>query len=104
MFAGCSPASSLPGDLQIQHLGYIRCISHGDPVTRTTLFRSNRSQAVRLPKEVAFPDGVRSVTILREGKRRVIVPTEAVWDDFFDAPGVDLGERTQPEAQHRETF
>jgi len=25
-----------------------------------------------------------------------------VWDDFFDAPGVDLGERSQPVAQSRE--
>lgn len=73
-------------------------------MTRTTLFLSNRSQAVRLPKEVAFPDGVRSVTILRDGKRRVIVPTDAVWDDFFDAPGVDLGERAQPETQTRDPF
>jgi antitoxin VapB len=59
---------------------------------------------VRLPKDVAFPDGVRAVTILRDGKRRVIVPTDAVWDDFFDAPGVDLGERRQPGTQVRETF
>lgn len=73
-------------------------------MTQTTLFRSNRSQAVRLPKEVAFPEGVRSVTILRDGKRRVIVPTDAVWDDFFDAPGVDLGLRDQPPTQVREPF
>lgn len=72
-------------------------------MTRTTLFQSNRSQAVRLPKEVAFPEGVRAVTILHDGKRRVIVPTEAGWDEFFDAPGVDLGARDQPEAQVRET-
>lgn len=71
-------------------------------MTRTTLFQSNRSQAVRLPKEVAFPEGVRAVTILRDGKRRVIVPADAVWDDFFDAPGVDLGERRQPDVQERE--
>ena len=73
-------------------------------VTRTTLFQSNRSQAVRLPKDVAFPEGVRSVTVLREGKRRVIVPADAAWDDFFDAPGVDLGDREQPKAQDREAF
>lgn len=73
-------------------------------MTRTTIFQSNRSQAVRLPKDVAFPEGVRSVAILREGKRRVIVPSDAVWDDFFDAPGVNLGERDQPEAQAREAF
>lgn len=73
-------------------------------MVRTSLFLSNRSQAVRLPKDVAFPEGVREVRILRDGKRRVIVPASAVWDDFFDAPGVDLGEREQPAAQLRETF
>ena len=73
-------------------------------MTRTTLFQSNRSQAVRLPKDVAFPEGVRAVAVLRDGKRRVIVPADAIWDDFFDAPGVDLGEREQPAAQVRETF
>ena len=73
-------------------------------MTRTTLFLSNRSQAVRLPKDVAFPDEVRSVTILREGKRRIIVPTEALWDEFFDARGIDLGERVQPAEQIRDAF
>jgi antitoxin VapB len=55
-------------------------------MTRTKLFRSNRSQAVRLPKSLAFPDSVKDVSIVREGKRRVIVPSNAVWDDFFDSP------------------
>lgn len=73
-------------------------------MTRTTLFQSNRSQAVRLPKDVAFPEGVRSVTVLRDGKRRVIVPSDAVWDDFFEATGIDLGERSQPDAPVRESF
>ena len=65
---------------------------------------AHRSQAVRLPKDVAFPDGVKDVTVLRDGKRRIIVPVEAVWDDFFDAPGVDLGPREQPATQKREDF
>jgi antitoxin VapB len=73
-------------------------------MVRTTVFRSNRSQAVRLPKDVAFPVGVKEVTVLREGKRRVIVPASAVWDDFFDASGIDLGPRDQPVAQKRESF
>lgn len=71
-------------------------------MTNTKLFLSNRSQAVRLPKDVAFPDGVKEVTILRDGARRVIVPANAAWDDFFARPGVDLPEREQPEAQERE--
>jgi antitoxin VapB len=73
-------------------------------VTKTTVFLSNRSQAVRLPKDVAFPPGVREVAILRDGARRLIVPANAVWDDFFDAPGVDLGARVQPTAEVREAF
>lgn len=73
-------------------------------MTRTTLFQSNRSQAVRLPKDVAFPAGVHEVTIIRDGTRRVIVPTAAVWDDFFAVPGVDLGERAAPKQQVREAF
>ena len=73
-------------------------------MTRTTVFRSNRSQAVRLPKDVAFPEGVREVTILRDGARRVIAPADRTWDDFFAAPGIAIGEREQPALQEREHF
>ena len=73
-------------------------------MVRTTVFQSNRSQAVRLPKDVAFPEGVKEVRILRDGRRRVIVPANAVWDDFFEAPGVDLGPRDQPPAPARDAF
>jgi antitoxin VapB len=70
----------------------------------TKLFQSNRSQAVRLPKDVAFPAGVDEVRVLRDGKRRVIVPAGAVWDDFFEAPGTDIGIRDQPGLQARDSF
>jgi len=73
-------------------------------MTRTTIFQSNRSQAVRLPKDVAFPEGVKEVAILRDGERRVIVPANAVWDDFFAEPGIDLPDRAQPSVQDRESF
>jgi antitoxin VapB len=73
-------------------------------MTRTTLFQTNRSQAVRLPKDVAFPPGVREVTILRDGTRRIIVPAGATWDDFFGSPGIDIGDREQPPVQARESF
>ena len=69
----------------------------------TTLFQNNRSQAVRLSKEVAFPPSVREVAVLRDGNRRVIVPADAAWDDFFDAPGIDI-EREQPPVQERDAF
>jgi len=73
-------------------------------MVKTAIFQTNRSQAVRLAKNVAFPESVREVIVLREGKRRVIVPADSSWDDFFEEPGIDLGEREQPEAQKREDF
>lgn len=53
---------------------------------------------------VAFPDGIREVTIPREGRGRVIVPANAVWDDFFESAGADFPERERPSTQMREEF
>ena len=55
-------------------------------MTSTKLFRSNRSQAVRLPKDVALPPHVSEVRIVKQGSARLIVPVEDVWSSFFDAP------------------
>lgn len=65
---------------------------------RTYLFSSNRSQAVRLCKAVAFAEGVRDVGIVSDGRRKIVIPAEAAWDDFFDVPGIELGLREQPMA------
>ena len=73
-------------------------------MTETSVFQSNKTQAVRLPKDVAFPSEVTRVTIVKDGKRRIIAPADAAWDDFFDAPGVDLGERVQPDWDQRDAF
>jgi antitoxin VapB len=73
-------------------------------MTRTRLFHSNRSQALRLPKDVAFPDSVKDVAIFPDGARRVVVPADSVWDDFFDRPGIDIAERSQPPNPQREPF
>jgi antitoxin VapB len=73
-------------------------------VTKTKLFQSNRSQALRLPKDVAFPATVRDVAIVRDGARRVVVPANAIWDDFFDRPGIDIEDRVQPSYPQREAF
>jgi len=70
----------------------------------TRLFRSNRTQAVRLPKEVAFPeDG--EVTITVEGDARVITPVDRSWDRFFDSLDdldVRFPDRDQPAGQERD--
>ncbi|RKR06719.1 antitoxin VapB [Kushneria sinocarnis] len=76
----------------------------------TKLFLSNKSQAVRLPKAVAFPEEVSEVTIITLGRSRLITPSGNLWDDFFDpdesrAVSADFMEsRDQPEPQQRETF
>ena len=70
----------------------------------TTLFTASGLQAVGLPEELAFPETVQDVAILRDGARRVIVPVDAVWDDIFDALGINLGACEQPQVEVRETF
>ena len=57
-----------------------------------------------MPKSLAFPDSVKEVSIIREGKRRVIAPSNAAWDDFFDATGIDLPLRDQPAPQERDSL
>jgi len=77
-------------------------------VASSTVFTSNRSQAVRLPKAVAFPDDVHQVDILRIGRSRLIVPRGARWDDFFaeESRLSDdfLAQREQPPVEEREAL
>ncbi len=70
---------------------------------RASVFKSNRSQAVRIPKELAFPDDVKEVYVIRRGKKLEIIPVDALWDDFFDrGPNPDFPERDQPPVQERD--
>jgi antitoxin VapB len=75
-------------------------------MTRSTVFLTNRSQAVRLPKSVAFPEDVHQVEIIRLGHSRLISPVGRRWDDLFlDGPRASedfLRERQQPDAEQRE--
>ncbi len=74
---------------------------------RTKLFKSNRSQAVRLPKEVAFPESIRDVRITRVGRKRIISPAGLSWEDWFEGPGVSgdfMSAREQPDDQTREAL
>jgi antitoxin VapB len=77
-----------------------------DRISTSTVFITNRTQAVRLPKAVAFPDDVQQVDILKIGSARLIVPKGKRWDDFFlNGPHVSddfMTERGQPAAQERE--
>lgn len=76
-------------------------------IIRTTIFKSNKSQAVRLPKPVALPDSIKKVDIIARGNTRLIVPAGESWDDWFDGPGVSddfMIDRNQPTDQNREAL
>ena len=76
-------------------------------MTQSTVFTTNKSQAVRLPKAVALPKKVKRVRILKLGQARLITPTDATWDSFFDGPEVSddfMNDRAQPPMQKRETM
>ena len=75
-------------------------------MAKSTVFKTNRTQAVRIPKELAFPDSVKEVEIVRDGTRLIIVPRGGGWTEFLSAgPHVSpdfLRGRNQPTAQERE--
>jgi len=74
---------------------------------RTRVFKSNKSQAVRLPKAVSFPESIQDIEIVAIGNTRIISPVGQSWDDWFDAPGVStdfMVDRQQPEDQLREAL
>lgn len=74
---------------------------------KTTVFKSNRSQAVRLPKAVALPDDVKQVDIVAIGRTRIITPAGESWDSWFAEGGVTsdfMVTREQPTDQIREDF
>jgi len=77
-------------------------------MTRSTIFMNNRSQAVRLPKQVAFPEDVRQVEVIKIGHSRIISPVGRRWDDLFhDGPRASdefLSERTDGAAETRESL
>lgn len=75
-------------------------------MTRSTVFKTHRSQAVRLPKPVAFPEGVHRVEIVKIGRSRLITPVGKRWDDLFlkgpRATEDFMRERVQPAPEERE--
>lgn len=74
---------------------------------QSTVFKNNKSQAIRLPKGVAFPEHVKKVEITKQGDSLLITPvaTKKSWEEFFSTPGIDedfLKDRDQPPMQERD--
>ena len=71
------------------------------------VFKSNTSQAIRLPKDVALPESVKPVDIIPVGRGRLIVPAGDGWDSCFHEEGVRgdfMASREQPVDQEREAM
>ena len=76
-------------------------------MVQTTVFKSNKSQAVRLPKPVAMPENVKKVDVVAVGNRRIISPAGTAWDEWFENGSVTedfMLDRSQPEVQVRESL
>lgn len=74
---------------------------------KAKIFKSNKSQAIRIPKALELPASVKQVEIIPLGRARLIVPVGERWDTFFDSePASDdfLNDRDQPKPQEREGF
>jgi antitoxin VapB len=53
-------------------------------IVKSKLFKTNRSQAVRIPKAVAFPADVEEVEIVKVGNALSITPVGKRWSDYFE--------------------
>ena len=77
-------------------------------IARSKIFKTNRSQAVRIPKALAFPESVKEVEIVRDGATLVISPVGKRWSDFFErGPFVSedfLSERDDAPPEERDLF
>ena len=74
-------------------------------MTRSNVFKSNRSKAVRLPRPMAFPKDVHQVEIIKLGNSRLISPVGHHWDDLFATgprASQDFMATREPPAEERE--
>ncbi|WP_150462464.1 type II toxin-antitoxin system VapB family antitoxin [Nesterenkonia ebinurensis] len=80
-------------------------ISHKQ--VKTKLFYTNRTQAVRLPKEIAYEEDDRDILAYRRGDQIVLAPMAKDWDEWFSDPRFGASEDfmadpRQPEFNERE--
>jgi antitoxin VapB len=78
---------------------------------KSTVFKNNRTQAIRIPKALAFPDDVKEVEIVKHGRGLLIQPRSkrkfASWEEYFakrTAASADfMPERDDPAPQIRKS-
>jgi antitoxin VapB len=73
-----------------------------------SVFKNNRTQAVRLPVESRFPDNVKKVFVRVVGQDRILSPLTNTWDSFFlSEDGVTddfMTKRASQDQSERESF
>ena len=73
-----------------------------------SVFKNNRTQAVRLPVESRFPENVKKVFVRVVGQDRILSPLTNTWDSFFlSEDGVTddfMTERASQDQSERESF
>ncbi|WP_409526547.1 type II toxin-antitoxin system VapB family antitoxin [Nitrincola sp. MINF-07-Sa-05] len=65
---------------------------------------SYRTQAVRLPKAIAFPEHIKRVEVIAVGQARIITPVGASWYSWFEGPDITadfMSDREQPSEQEQ---
>lgn len=78
----------------------------GAAIRRASIFRNGRNQAVRLPQDLKFPDGVKEVQVHRQGDSILLSPVRPDWPSFFaldvKVPDDFLSERGDAPPQTRD--
>ncbi|MCM8527587.1 MAG: antitoxin [Lentisphaeraceae bacterium] len=73
-----------------------------------SVFKTNKTQAVRLPIDSRFPEDVKKVTVRVVGNERILTPVDNSWDSFFkgDLEVSDdfMQERASQDQNEREPF
>ena len=72
---------------------------------RASIFRNGSNQAVRLPQELRFAEGVKEVRIRKQGDSLLLSPVKPDWASFFameaNVPEDFLAERNDAPPQSR---
>ena len=55
---------------------------------KAKLFINGRSQAVRIPKELAF-NGIDAVNVEKKGNTVILTPARKTWESFAELPGAE---------------
>lgn len=68
---------------------------------------TNRTQAIRLPKNLRLPKGTGSVDIVRQGRAWIIVPSQDSWAQWFEDVHTSddfMEQREQPAEDERDAL